>query len=205
LVRVQAILLAGPTGSGKTPLGDLLEREGLGGRRCRHFDFGARLRDAASSKAPPGFAPHDIEVIRSSLTTGALFEDAEFPIAVKMFRLFAASDEARSGGLIVLNGFPRHLGQARALEGDVAVEAVILLEAPAEVVVDRIRRDTEGDRGGRADDSPAEIVRKLERFRERTLPLLDYYASRGAKIARVPVTASSTAADHLAVLLKQIS
>ncbi|MCX7427258.1 MAG: hypothetical protein NTW96_16720 [Planctomycetia bacterium] len=42
--RNDAMLLLGPTGSGKTPLGDLLERRGLGGRRCVHFDFGAHLR-----------------------------------------------------------------------------------------------------------------------------------------------------------------
>jgi len=204
-VKVPAILLAGPTGSGKTPLGDLLEREGLGGRRCRHFDFGAGLREAAAAGAAPGFTPEDLEVIRRSLVSGALFEDAEFSVALKVLRRFGAAEEARSGDLIILNGFPRHLGQARALEGDIAVEAVILLEAPAEVVADRIRRDTEGDRGGRVDDSPAEILRKLETFRDRTLPLLDYYASRGARIARVPVTASSTAADHLAALLEQLS
>jgi adenylate kinase family enzyme len=159
----------------------------------------------AASKVPPGFAPHDFEVIRRSLTTGALFEDAEFPIAVKIFRLFAASVEARSGNLIVLNGFPRHLGQARALEEDIAVEMVVLLEAAAEVVADRILRNAGGDRGGRADDSPAEIRKKLETFRERTLPLLDYYVMRRARIARISVTASSTAGDHLAALLEQLS
>ena len=42
--RPSAILLLGPTGSGKTPLGELMERRGFGGRRCRHFDLGDRLR-----------------------------------------------------------------------------------------------------------------------------------------------------------------
>ncbi len=204
-MRVPALLLVGPTGSGKTPLGERLEREGLRGRRCRHFDLGARLRELAASEDPPGFAPGEIELIRRVLAAGALFEDAEFPVVVKIFRRFAASTEARSGDLIVLNGFPRHAGQARALEGEVAVETVVILEASAEVVADRIRRNAEGDRGGRADDSPAEIQRKLETFRERTLPLLDHFASREARIVRISVTATSTAGDHLAALLEQIS
>ena len=83
------------------------------------------------------------------------------------------------------------------------MELVVVLEAPADVIAERIRRNTEGDRGGRADDSPAEVLKKLETFRERTLPLVAYYSSRGVKVVRVPVTASSTAADHHAALLQE--
>ena len=46
----KAILLLGPTGSGKSPLGDELEANGLNGRRCLHFDFGRRLRRAAEGR-----------------------------------------------------------------------------------------------------------------------------------------------------------
>lgn len=42
--RTPAVLLLGSTGSGKTPLGDLIERRGLRGVRCLHFDFGVNLR-----------------------------------------------------------------------------------------------------------------------------------------------------------------
>lgn len=198
-----AILLVGPTGSGKTPLGEFLEREGFCGRRCRHFDFGARLRRLAASPDGLGFTAPEVEVIRRSVSTGALFEDAEFPVATKVFGDFAASAGAAGADLIVLNGFPRHAGQARALEGTIAVELVVLLEAPADVVAERIRRDAEGDRSGRADDSRDEVLKKLETFRERTLPLVEYYSSRGAKVVRISVTDSSTAADHHAAFLRQ--
>ena len=43
-VLFKAVLLVGPTGCGKSPLGQLLERLGLKGMRCLHFDFGKRLR-----------------------------------------------------------------------------------------------------------------------------------------------------------------
>ena len=46
--KPQAVVLLGPTGSGKTPLGEWLEAKGLGGRRCHHFDFGTRLRRVAT-------------------------------------------------------------------------------------------------------------------------------------------------------------
>ncbi len=202
-MRPGAILLVGPTGSGKTPLGEFLERSGFRGRPCRHFDFGARLRMLAASPGLPGFTAADLGVIRRSLSTGALFEDDEFPVAVKILSDFVVSAGDGGDGLVVLNGFPRHAGQARALEGFVAVELVVALEAPADVVVERIRRNTEGDRGGRDDDSRAEVMKKLETFRERTLPLVAHYSSRGVKVARIPVTVSSTAADHYAVLLRE--
>ncbi len=199
-MRAAAILLVGPTGSGKTPLGELLEREGFRGRRCRHLDFGARLRRLAAFPDAQGFTAPELETIRRSVSTGALFEDAEFPVATKVFGDFAASAGAE---LIVLNGFPRHAGQARALEGTIAVELLVLLEAPADVVAERIRLDAEDDRSGRADDSRDEVLNKLETFRERTLPLVEYYSSRGAKVVRISVKDSSTAADHYAALLRQ--
>jgi hypothetical protein len=43
-MKNKAILPLGPTGSGKTPLGDYLEERGLFGRRCVHFDFGEKFK-----------------------------------------------------------------------------------------------------------------------------------------------------------------
>ena len=39
-----AVLILGSTGSGKTPLGEYIEQNGLNGIKCHHFDFGACLR-----------------------------------------------------------------------------------------------------------------------------------------------------------------
>ena len=50
--RRRAIVLLGPTGSGKTPLGDLIERCGLWGAPCLHFDFGACLRSIVEQDRP---------------------------------------------------------------------------------------------------------------------------------------------------------
>ena len=134
----RAILLLGPTGSGKTPLGDLLEAR-TGGV---HLDFGSRLRAANE-----GFSPRERALIAESLRTGALLENENFPIAAKF--LEAAMGEA---GLVILNGLPRHVGQARDVDALIDIRAVIVLEATPEVILERIARDTGGDRTGRRDD-----------------------------------------------------
>ena len=48
----RAALLLGPTGSGKTPLGDIIAQRGLWGANCRHFDFGANLRAIVQRNRP---------------------------------------------------------------------------------------------------------------------------------------------------------
>lgn len=196
-----AVLLVGPTGSGKTPLGDELERRGFRGRRCVHFDFGASLRAvAARPDGESGLAPQEAGAIRASLATGALFEDRDLPMIIKILRRFAADRLAKSDGLLVLNGLPRHRGQAEALASFVAVELVVSLEADAEVIRERLRLDPGRDRSGRADDGIDAVRRRLDIFRERTAPLLDFYRRRGVPVWAIRVGASTTAAETYEVL-----
>jgi len=191
-------LLLGPTGSGKTPLGRALEKNGYEGRRCVHFDFGANLREVAALKRPPrGFTEADMAVIRDSLRTGALLENKNFPIVEKIMGRFRRKRRMGHDDLLVLNGLPRHKGQAVDLEATVRVTAVILLDASLELVQGRIRRDAGGDRRGRMDDSAAEIARKYAVYMERTKPLLDYYARRGVPIRRIRVDEESTAETEI--------
>jgi adenylate kinase family enzyme/MFS family permease len=212
----QALLLIGPTGAGKTPLGDYVERHGFGGRRCFHFDFGAELRAAAArsmAAGAPDFArgstsaaksrpltrdddPNETDrtVIRRVIETGALLEDAEFPIALRVFRRFVRSKSVRPDDWIVLNGLPRHAGQALGMESEVEVRLVAVLHAPPSIVRERIRTDAAGDRMGRSDDNPAEIGAKLKIFEDWTRPLIEFYAARGAAVIFIDVAAATTAA-----------
>lgn len=199
--RPQALLLLGPTGAGKTPLGDELAASGLGGQRCLHFDFGASLRAADSGVlAVDGLTPGDRSVIRAALAAGRLLEDGQFPIAAAIFRAFLGREGWRPGVRVALNGLPRHAGQARDAAALADVRDVVLLECGPAVVVERIRRDTGGDRAGRTDDSLPEVERKLDLFRRRTLPLLDHYAALGVSIHRLPVREDTTAKDAAAAL-----
>ncbi|GAG42293.1 unnamed protein product, partial [marine sediment metagenome] len=69
-------------GSGKTPLGEMLEQRGLWGTPCVHFDFGANLRDVAHRNRPePRIGREEIDFLREVLRTGALLEDEHFPLA----------------------------------------------------------------------------------------------------------------------------
>ncbi len=72
------------------------------------------------------------------------------------------------------------------------VQGVIHLSAGAEVVRQRILRDTGGDRAGRADDDLDSIRRKLEIYQQRTAPLVDFYRARNVPIAEISVTADMT-------------
>ncbi|MFC1452200.1 nucleoside monophosphate kinase [Verrucomicrobiota bacterium] len=196
-----AALLAGPTGSGKTPLGDLLQTRGLKGRRCFHFDFGAELRRIAEEPARHGGpADEDVEVVRGSLRSGALLEDRHFHIAETILRAFLDRNGLTAPDLVVLNGLPRHVGQAAAIDESVSVELVVWLRCGPEVVHERILRNSGGDRTGRTDDTRAEVAAKLRVFEERTRPLLDYYRAGNVRVVDIDVGVGSGVEDMLASL-----
>lgn len=183
----QAILLLGPTGAGKTPLGDWLEANGLCGRTCHHFDFGANLRAIATSSPSDSFSSDEIEFLKRVLTQGALLENESFRLALKILNNFVTRRGVKSEHWLILNGLPRHVGQARALEPHVHIRAVVQLECNAGVVRERLRRDAGGDRASRADDREELVTRKLAIYEERTRPLVAHYRERGSKMISIPV------------------
>jgi len=194
MTRTRAILLLGPTGSGKTPLGEVLQARGLAGRRCAHFDFGASLRRAVAADPPPnGLTGEDVAFLRRVLEAGALLEDGHFPIARKILEGFIAARRIGPEDRIVLNGLPRHAGQARDVAVIVEVIAVIELRCTADVVLQRIRTDAGGDRGGRIDDDPDAVAARLDIYTRRIAPLVDHYRATGATIHSVDVQADTTA------------
>jgi adenylate kinase len=191
----------GPTGSGKTPLGDEIGRRGLGGRLCIHFDFGAILRALASGlDAAGGLTEAEVGAVRVSLATGALFEDRDLPMIARIVERFAERTRLGPETWLVLNGLPRHKGQAEGLAGILVVERIVLLEADAEVIRDRLRLDPGGDRAGRADDTLEAVRKRLGDYRERTLPLLEHYRRRGVPVVTIRVTAAMSATEMYDVL-----
>ena len=89
---------------------------------------------------------------------------------------------------VLLDGFPRTLDQARALDSMLAtggrdVELVLVLELPDEEVVRRLLHRAEVERRG--DDTPEAIRERLEEYRELTMPVLDYYRAKAVRVAEI--------------------
>jgi adenylate kinase family enzyme len=204
---LKALLLLGPTGSGKTPLGNWLETHGLGSRPCHHFDFGANLRAVVQRGACADFFGEEIHFLQDVLERGALLEDESFYLAEKILKKFIESrictaNRARPP-MLVLNGFPRHIGQAQSLEKTIHVSHVLQLECEASIIRERLQKDTGGDRQGRSDDTEELVARKLQIYRQRSQPLLAYYEARNARIILIPV-GIDTQPEEIAIQLEAI-
>lgn len=194
-----AVLLVGPTGCGKSPLGQLLERVGLKGMKCLHFDFGKMLRKINSER--PAWLNHDeINTIEKMINTGALLEDEHFPIAKKILLRFINERKRENNNLIVLNGLPRHIEQAKAMENVIDIVAVVSLECAPEIVWERVRTNAGGDRSERTDDTLKEVKGRLVVFAERTVPMLKYYGGRGVPIIHLPVAVKTSSEEMHSML-----
>jgi adenylate kinase len=95
--------------------------------------------------------------------------------------------EAHNGGWL-LDGFPRNLPQAEALDALLTelrqeIELVVLMELDDAVLIARLLGR------GRADDNEEVIRHRLAVYREQTAPLIQHYRERGQLVA---VEASGT-------------
>jgi adenylate kinase len=157
----------GPPGSGKgTQAARIAERRGLA-----HISTGDMLRAAMAAGSELGRRVKDI------VDRGDLVPD-ELMLQLVLDRL--QQPDAAAGFL--LDGFPRTVAQAEALyealEGDRALDRIILLEVPEEVLIQRALGR------GRVDDTEETVRHRLAVYRDSTRPVLD--ALKG-KIERVDI------------------
>ena len=191
-----AVLLLGPTGAGKTPLGDLIAKRGLGNSDFVHFDFGENLRRLVRQNRPGAIiGREDLDFLHQVLDSGALLEDEHFRIAEAVLKSFLAEHNPDGRAKVLLNGLPRHVGQANAIDEIVSIETVICLASSSHIILERIRTNIGGDRAGRADDDLESIRNKLEIFAGRTAPLADRYRETGTPIHTLEVTATMSPED----------
>jgi len=137
------------------------------------------LRDAVADGTELGLQAGPI------MQRGDLVPD-ELMIALIRERLGA--DDAADG--FVLDGFPRTLAQAEALDAMLReigkeLDAVVVLEVPDPVATERMRKRAEIE--GRADDTPEAIARRLENYHVQTAPLVEWYRSHD-KVAPIDGT-----------------
>ena len=161
------LLLLGPPGAGKGTQAERLVRA-LG---VPQISTGDMLRAAVKAGSEVG------RRARSYMDRGDLVPD-EVVIGVAEERL--REPDAANG--FVLDGFPRTAAQAEALDGMLArlgvrLERCVALQVDEDELVERLTKRAEIE--GRSDDNEETIRKRMHVYREKTQPLIDYYAARG--------------------------
>jgi adenylate kinase family enzyme len=188
-----AILLLGPTGSGKSPLGDLLSQQGFLSRTTHHLDFGHELRSALHADTPNSpFSLDEINFIHHLLEHGLLLENTHFHLAEKLFRFFLSRQHFSSDDILILNGIPRHIDQANDMARLAFIHALVVLDCTPESIFLRLQKNTGGDRTGRRDDAKSLVERKLSLFKERTEPLIRHFHAQGSSVYRISIDETTT-------------
>ena len=160
------LLLLGPQGSGKgTQAKRIAEAYDLA-----HVASGDMFRAAIAAGTPLG------RRVEPLLAAGSLVPDE---LTIEVIRERLAQEDAREG--FVLDGFPRTMAQARALDQLLAeigreLTVVLALHVSDAVSVERLLRRAQEE--GRVDDTPEAIARRLAIYHEQTEPLIEYYRAQ---------------------------
>jgi len=163
------LILLGPPGAGKgTQAKILVETYGI-----PQLSTGDILRAAIAAATPLGLQA------KAVMDRGDLVSD-EIVNGIVSERL----DEADCARGFVLDGFPRTIPQAEALdkmlaEKNMKLDAVIEIRADAETLATRILNRAEETGGARADDNADVIRKRLAVYTEQTEPLVAYYSAKG--------------------------
>jgi adenylate kinase len=157
------MLLIGAPGAGQgTQAERLAERFGIA-----HISSGDLLRQHVKDQTSLG------QTIKSYVGHGDLVPDA---VVLDMLRKPVVAAAAAGG--YVLDGFPRTVEQAQAAFPTaralgVEVQAAVHLDVAREELVRRLLSRRRGP-----DDTEAVIEHRLQVYRDKTVPLLEYYAGR---------------------------
>jgi adenylate kinase len=161
------LVLLGAPGSGKgtqaTRLKDALA--------LPHISTGELLRAAVKASTPLGIRA------KAVMDAGNLVSD-EIVLAMLEERLVAPD----TGKGFILDGYPRNLAQANALDDLLArlqqpVDVAVQLDVGTELLIERLAGRAQHE--GRADDSPEAVRNRLCVYTEQTAPVIDFYRTQG--------------------------
>ena len=161
------ILILGPQGSGKgTQAKRIAAAYGI-----PHIATGDMFRAAVAESSELG------ERVAPILEEGGLVPD---DLTIEVIRERLAGEDG-----FVLDGFPRTMAQAEALDAMLEeigkpLDAVILLQVSDEVATERLRERAVQE--GRADDSPEAIENRLRLYHELTELVVDRYQQAGIEM-----------------------
>jgi len=167
------LILLGPPGAGKgTQATRLMEKHGI-----PQLSTGDMLRAAVKAGTSVGLQA------KAVMETGGLVSDQ---IVVSIIADRMEEPDAKKG--FILDGFPRTVAQAQALDEMLAkkgmkLDGIVELKVDENALLARIeKRAAETLAAGevvRADDNPEAFKKRLQAYREQTAPVSAYYGSKG--------------------------
>jgi adenylate kinase len=166
-------IIFGPPGSGKGTQAAHIEDEfGL-----KHLSTGAILRQEVAKRSATG------KEVARIMAAGDLVPD---DLIVDIVRRRLPAAEAGTG--VLLDGFPRTVAQARALDSMLEneghrVDFVIALDVPEHELVERILHRAKVE--SRADDTREAIEERMHEYRTLTAAVLDHYRKQGVRVEEV--------------------
>jgi adenylate kinase len=161
------LLLLGPQGSGKGTQANLI----ADAYDVPHVSTGEMLRGAIALEDDLG------RRVQPIVDAGQLVPDE---LMVELVRYRLGQDDARDG--FVLDGFPRTLPQAAALDAVLRelghdLDLVLELQVPEMISINRLLERAVAE--GRADDTPEAIRTRLALHARNAEALSEYYRARG--------------------------
>ena len=193
------LVLLGPPGAGKgTQAAKIATRLGI-----PQLSTGDMLREAAASRSTSGLRAKHI------MDRGELVPD-DVVVSVVTNRI----DHSDTANGFILDGFPRTVTQAEALDRELAtrhikLDAVLELEVDEDALLDRIRGRAEeaANNGGRirSDDNPEVFKTRLDVYRAQTAPVTEYYRSHGLLNTVAGLQSIDVVTQDLAAALAKLS
>lgn len=154
------IILIGIQGAGKSTQGNLLS-ENL---NIPYLSTGHIFRELAKERTPIG------RYMKEVMNAGYLIPDDK---TLEIVTEYLHREEYLEG--YILDGFPRTLNQAELFQN--GIDEAIYIKVSDEEALRRLGiRSVDG--GGREDETPAAIKRRIDSFHEFTEPVLDFYRKK---------------------------
>ncbi|WP_225766281.1 adenylate kinase [Stenotrophomonas sp. Marseille-Q4652] len=161
------LVLLGPPGSGKGTQATRLKEQ----LQIPHISTGDLLRAEVAAGTELGLQAKEV------MARGDLVSD---DILLGMLESRLGRDDVAKG--FILDGYPRNVAQANALDGLLAkigqpLDAVVQLDVATELLVERIAGRAKAE--GREDDNPESVRKRLQVYNDSTAPVIGFYEDRG--------------------------